>query len=357
MIDEIITSFIDDNLKKAEDKNIQINLKTDPDIPELLQFAECNYIECLQMFLDLFIDVLEDSQLTMEMSGYPTDDAFTIYTGIRIGSRRQLNSIDINYARLSRILKERGTDLKVTAERAYFLIEVPLPKMKDDAHEILSVTDNELSDDMVEEPEPSKLPDVVEFDWNYSKTILGDDDLIVETLELFYGSIDSEIALYEDTLAHLDDAEQLKTFRIRVHALKSTCKMLGAFMLSGMARKGEVAAIDSDIEVIKQMIPLLIGELKHHKSLIIEAFPQFDKSLEASPKVDYDNESFQSIIEEIDEAAESVDFDLLDSLSTDLDDMSIPDNLIGKVSILQNQIIGLSIPGIKNAIEEIKSLF
>jgi len=110
-----------------------------------------------------------------------------------------------------------------------------------------------------------ELPRLDEFDWDYAKAHLGDGDLLKQTLLDFYRSLDREIADLAELSTQLTEAEGIANYRIRVHALKSTSAMVGALLLSKLARMLEVAAIENDIDKITVLNPILLEELQKHK--------------------------------------------------------------------------------------------
>ena len=61
------------------------------------------------------------------------------------------------------------------------------------------------------------------------------------------------------------DEKKRSEYRTRVHALKSNMAMVGALLLSKIARMLEVAALEGNIEKIDRLHPILLEEIKNHK--------------------------------------------------------------------------------------------
>ena len=84
----------------------------------------------------------------------------------------------------------------------------------------------------------------------------------------FYDSIDGEIEAIKEWQDKLDDPEILKLYRIRVHALKSTTKMIGALKYSDIAKQAEEYAAEGNAKKAYEMSHMVVEELvKLKKSL------------------------------------------------------------------------------------------
>ena len=85
----------------------------------------------------------------------------------------------------------------------------------------------------------------------------GSQENLTEMLCQFYLSIDENSSLIE---TYFNDIEiKLSDFRIKVHSLKSTARLIGALELSQKAKALEVAADNKDINYIKQYTPNLLS--------------------------------------------------------------------------------------------------
>lgn len=112
------------------------------------------------------------------------------------------------------------------------------------------------------------LPDLDEFDWAYARMHISDVDLLRQTTVDVYHSMDGTIKLLESLAMTIEQKDSLERYRIEVHALKSNAAMIGALLLSKLARILEVAAINEEREKIKLLNPILLEELhKHHDRL------------------------------------------------------------------------------------------
>lgn len=124
-----------------------------------------------------------------------------------------------------------------------------------------------------EEIERNPLPDMEEIDIAYAKQYFEEEEILEMTMLDVYNSLDStadEIdRLGKAVLTGKGDEEYqtraLKEYQTQVHALKSNTAMIGALILSKLARLLEVAAMEGDIERIGRLHPVLIQEIARHK--------------------------------------------------------------------------------------------
>lgn len=115
--------------------------------------------------------------------------------------------------------------------------------------------------DMPEE----ELPELEEFDWTYARLHLQDTEILKHTIRDIYDSLDDEYTELDRLYEQIRDEKKRSEYRTRVHALKSNMAMVGALLLSKIARMLEVAALEGNIEKIDRLHPILLEEIKNHK--------------------------------------------------------------------------------------------
>lgn len=117
------------------------------------------------------------------------------------------------------------------------------------------------------------LPEMDEIDIAYAKRYFGEEELLKMTMLDVYHSLDgTAIQLDELGTAVLSEEtgeeprrQALREYQTQVHALKSNTAMIGALILSKLARLLEVAAMEGNIERIGQLHPVLLEEMAKHK--------------------------------------------------------------------------------------------
>ncbi len=121
--------------------------------------------------------------------------------------------------------------------------------------------------------EMKSLPEINEIDISYAKRYFEEEELLKMTMLDVYDSLDDTA----DLLAKLGKAilggetgeepwrQALREYQTQAHALKSNTAMIGALILSKLARLLEVAAMEGNIERIRQLHPVLLEEIARHK--------------------------------------------------------------------------------------------
>ncbi len=138
-------------------------------------------------------------------------------------------------------------------------------------------------------------------------------------LKIFYSSIDENV----DTIKDFYDAGDFKNYAIKVHALKSSARIIGAATFGEDAQALENAAKASDKAYID----------KHHERFIADymAFKEplaafGDEDVDDSGKPLADDAFIETVLEEIKAAAEEMDCDKLEEIFGEVAEYRIPDD-------------------------------
>lgn len=112
------------------------------------------------------------------------------------------------------------------------------------------------------------IPQMQEIDLDYARHYFEQDNLLLLTMQDVY----HELTEMTETLKKKYDAvfaeegsDSLSAYRTEVHAIKSSTAMVGALILSKLARLLELAAAEGDIVRIRTLHPVLMEELEKHK--------------------------------------------------------------------------------------------
>lgn len=181
-----------------------------------------------------------------------------------------------------------------------------------------------------------QLPELAEFDWTYAITVLKTPELIKQTAEDFYKTIDYEIENLNDMYQNIEDSDKMEQYKIKVHSLKSTTKMIGALSLSGVSRVAEVYAINKDVQRIKSITPIIIDELEKIKGILHEWVGSKNTK---PPMEDYDK--MRSILGELEKALKIRNLDKTDELVGVLCEYSYEEDLQEKVDTIAKQVLNL----------------
>ena len=187
------------------------------------------------------------------------------------------------------------------------MVQTYLPKELIQTVEIESDDKNEqddLSDDTI-----VSIPELQEFDWKYAMSLLKSEEILMSTLEKFYHSLSplkEELSGYIDVIGQ---PEYLEKFRIQVHALKSTSAMVGAILLSKLARVLEVAAKEGNVQTINAVAPVLFEEMDKHKERIATVLPDKEEKVDAT-----DMDELRANLTGLIESIEKLDYNMGDEI-------------------------------------------
>ncbi len=117
------------------------------------------------------------------------------------------------------------------------------------------------------------IPDMDEIDISYAKQYFEEEELLKMTMLDVYDSLDDTASTLEELGTAVLSGDKkgaswkrtLKEYQTQVHAFKSNTAMIGALILSKVARLLEVAAMEEDIERIRLLHPVLLQEIARHK--------------------------------------------------------------------------------------------
>ena len=130
--------------------------------------------------------------------------------------------------------------------------------------------------------EDVSLPQLDEFDFNYAMNLLRREELVMKTLEDFYGLLGRLPGKLEALYGGISDEESRGLYRIEVHSLKSSAATVGALLLSQIARLLEVAAATGDVARIRAVHPILLEEMEKHRTRIETILPKEKEKVSVS---------------------------------------------------------------------------
>lgn len=218
--------------------------------------------------------------------------------------------------------------------------------------ELLSDYDSSYEENMPEDEYVDEtgidLTQIPEMDLEYAKMILISENTIIQTARDFYRTIPKEIKDYREMLAVITEPGVMDTYRIQVHALKSTSKMIGLLSLSGLARLCELAAKNGDINKIMDLTPYLLTELEN----CMENLSVF-KEREDEKKTFSDSSLLKKILQKMKESADDYDMDALDIMGEELMKYQYEDDMKELMELLLEQIHNISITDAGETIDKL----
>lgn len=117
------------------------------------------------------------------------------------------------------------------------------------------------------------LPQIEGFDFVYAMDIFQDEEILKVILIEFYDSLDEMCEKLNALYGAIGEGDNLASYRLEVHALKSTSAAVGALGISKQAELLEAAAIAGDAERIINKHPVLMEDVKKIKERLSVIIP------------------------------------------------------------------------------------
>ncbi len=155
--------------------------------------------------------------------------------------------------------------------------------------------------------------------------------LAIETLgssELYEKIVREYYKTGEDKIASIMadfDAEDWECYTIKVHALKSASRQIGAMEVGEMAWDLEKAGKDRDIEFIRGYNEKLISMYRDILSRLAKYFPE--ELVDESLLKEMNLEEISGLLDELNEAVDSLDMDSMEEIENRLKQYSFPKDL------------------------------
>lgn len=200
---------------------------------------------------------------------------------------------------------------------------------------------------------PASLPELEEFDWDYAGRYFADEKLLKQTVRDIYVSMDSDRAklqgwydLFTEGTSSEEAEAALENYRIMVHAIKSNMAMIGALLLSKLARVLEVAALQKNISRIRLVHPVFLEEFSAHQrrmALLVE-----------EEKQACDMHETAGLLALLKYGLEEMNYDTADSVMEKLNACRYEGKIKAKMDTLSLQILNLQTDEALQTLEEIR---
>ena len=158
------------------------------------------------------------------------------------------------------------------------------------------------------------FPEIEGIDWDYAKNLVGDAGILYDTAQSFYSSMERESKQLRSIYSELkedDGEENLRLYRVQVHAMKSSSLMIGAILVSALAKKLEFAARDKQMDIIHRFTDMFLEEWDELFVRMTEYFSGGEAETELKP---FSSEEVLSCAKQINDAMEEMDVDRADEL-------------------------------------------
>ncbi|WP_029320533.1 hybrid sensor histidine kinase/response regulator [Butyrivibrio sp. AE3004] len=151
----------------------------------------------------------------------------------------------------------------------------------------------------------------------------------INSITLFYDTIDSNAEVIEKAY----NSNDIRLFTVKVHALKSSCRIVGAMELSALAEKLENAGNKGDIEFINENTSTLLSDYRAYKEKL--------KGLGANETEDDSSKEFipedelMGAYEALKELVPQMDYDGVEMVLYELKNYKLPDGDKEKIAELE----------------------
>lgn len=193
-----------------------------------------------------------------------------------------------------------------------------------------------------------KLP---EIDYETALEYSGSDDALLSVIKIFYESIDKKA----DEIEGYFDNEDYKNYTIKVHALKSSSRLVGATELGDHAEALENAGKNEEYDYIKKNTKELLSEFRSYKDVFGRIFDS-DKAddIEENKTIDvneqFDKDLLESIYDGISEGAENADTTMIEEILDEISDYELPKKDTDKLTMIKECLKTKDFEEIKNLI-------
>lgn len=173
----------------------------------------------------------------------------------------------------------------------------------------------------------------------------GNDNVYKVAVSEFYITIDQTI----NDIRSSYDANDMDMYIIKVHALKSTARLIGDMELSEMAKELEFAGKNGEMDIIFAKTEPLLTRIIRLKS---ELSPFFEE--EENKDLPFISDSlFREAIDVMIEGAESFDFDMMETVMQQLSEYKLPDTFVDAYKKLKVAMANVDFEEIKAILKNI----
>ncbi|MCR4818466.1 MAG: response regulator [Fretibacterium sp.] len=185
---------------------------------------------------------------------------------------------------------------------------------------------------------------------NYGDAIrfCANEEVLKETLKQFYRAIKPNITAIDGFLTEKD----YKNYTIRVHALKSSARLIGAEALSADARHLEDlgnSLTREDIDHIEELTPRLLEDYRKFLKLLSPLYAKEEAARESAPEISVSdlNEAYEAIKQFV----ESFDIDAIDIFIAEIRKYRIPKPEEAKFAAVEECVRNMDWNGLEEALK------
>ena len=213
---------------------------------------------------------------------------------------------------------------------------------------IEEINEEDYSSDFAEDDLPDTLKALSDSDLIDVRTGInnsGDINSYMSLVKIFYDTLSDKI---NELITFLDEGD-IKNYTIKVHALKSSLRIIGAINLGEYAQKLENAGKLENTAFISENNSLFIDSLISVKELFKDICDNEEK--DNADKQEADDAMMSQIYADIKAAAEEMDCDRLDEIMDNMNDYMVPEAETERFSQIKKCIENFDYDGVQEALQ------
>ena len=196
--------------------------------------------------------------------------------------------------------------------------------------------------------EQNGLPAIEGVDWQSALTHLPDEGLLLDTIYDFYSTMTGEAEFLQNCYEQLERDETMQdSYRIKVHAMKSSAALIGITGLSEKAKALEMAAKDGDKAYILENTEAFLEEWRSYKEKLSVCIKEEEKE-ELS-----DFSILGEKLENLKEAMEFMDIDKADEIMKEIRSYEYSDEISKKIERLGSAVVNLDGDAVNDLVDSI----
>lgn len=170
-----------------------------------------------------------------------------------------------------------------------------------------------------ENDEYAKYKNLSGIDFDAAVTNCGSEDTFIQALEIFYNTLDKKA----DEIENFEREKDIKNYTVKVHALKSAARLVGALELSADAKYLEECGDKNDEHEIETKTPALLKKYRAYKEVLAQVFGNNDEPDMSLPEISVtDLHEMYSLIKNF---AADFDLDNIDRMIEEAKNFRIPE--------------------------------
>ncbi|MBR6229488.1 MAG: Hpt domain-containing protein [Eubacterium sp.] len=154
----------------------------------------------------------------------------------------------------------------------------------------------------------------------------------MEALEVYIGSVHEKAEMLEKLVKE----EDLKTFTMRIHSLKSMSRLVGAEGLADRSKELEDAGEQEDLPTVKKELPGLLAEYRKLERLVVHFYKDIPEEPEGAESIPLDvlDDAYQAI----DEFAQHYDKESIRMVLASLKEYHLPEMDKARTEVIEKAL-------------------